>query len=916
MTKSFRLFRAVLLSLFVLPGAIPLRADCPNEADLIVYGGTSGGVVAAVSAARLGKSVILLAQNGHVGGMSASGLGVTDRGNTVSIGGVAREFYLRVGQRYGSASPVYFFEPHVAENVFWQMLAEAGVPVHTNKLLASVTMAGQRLATATMEDGSVYRGKMFVDTSYEGDLMAAAGVTFTFGREGTNTYAESLAGIRSLGGGYNYDPYVTPGNPASGLLKYVQSGTGGTVGQGDQRVQAYNFRLCLTQNATNKVPIAPPTNYSAADFELFARYVEARLAQDGSVSLAQLMDIQTIIPNGKTDINARDELSTDWVGGSYTWATNTHAGRTLLRQQHEDYIRGMFTLLASSPRVPLTVRSNMQTWGLAKDEFTDTGGWPFQIYVREARRMVSDYVMIQHNADGRRTAPDPIALASYVIDSHGLQRVAAGGFTRWEGSIGGSVPFPYGVSYRAIIPRVGECENLLCPFALSASHVAFGSIRMEPVFMMLSQSAANAAALALEKKLPVQQLSYPELAARLKADGQILVWESASYTTNGIILDEDDAATTKGGAWTYGANAGGWNADYYHDGAGNKGSSWVRYTPTLPTNGTYEVYAWWVENANRAPNVPYDIIHAAGTNRVLVNQRLSSAGWFKLLTTNFTAGSSQGVILRNQGTVSGQYVIADAIRFLPVGTNAPPVPKPIMEIVATDAVAGEWLTNTARFAFVRSGDTSAPVVLQYAITGNASNGTDYAALSGTLILAAGTRTTTLVVTPKPDTLVEGDETVTLTLFPATTYQLSSLSNATVTLRDRPFDSWRKAQFNPAELLEPTVSGVLADPDGDGLSNLMEYTLGLAPKLADTTNRPFASIVGDELHYTFTRNPEALDVTTEVQTSTDLVYWSSGPGACEEILCEDFAGLRRETWRATAPVSASTTRYLRLRILLW
>jgi hypothetical protein len=913
MLQTSRLFRFILLACLALFCAAPLRAVCPVEADILVYGGTSGGVVAAVSAARLGKSVILLTQTAHVGGMSASGLGVTDRGNTASIGGVAREFYLRVGQRYASSSPVYFFEPKVAESVFWQMLNEAGVPVHTNKLLAAVTMDGQRLATITMEDGSVYRGRMFVDTSYEGDLMAAAGVTFTVGREGTNTYGESLAGLRSLGGTYDYDPYVTPGAPASGLLNYVQPNTGGVVGQGDHRVQAYNFRLCLTQNATNKLPIAPPTNYSATDFELFARYVEARLARDGSVSLAQLMDIQTIIPNGKTDINARDELSTDWVGGSYTWATNTHAGRAVLRQQHEDYIRGMFTLLATSPRVPLNVRTNMQSWGLAKDEFTDNGGWPFQIYVREARRMVSDYVMIQHNADGRRAAPDPVALASYVIDSHGLQRVPSGGFTRWEGSIGGSVPFPYGVSYRSIIPRNGECENLLCTFALSASHVAFGSIRMEPVFMMVSQSAANAAALALERELPVQQISYPELAARLSAEGQILNWQSAGYTTNGIILDEDDAATTKGGAWTYGANAGGWNGDYYHDGAASKGSSWMRFTPTLPTNGLYEVYAWWVEHANRATNVVYDVLHAAGTNRILVNQRNSSGGWFKLLTTNFTAGAGQGVIIRNEGTVSGQYVIADAVRFLPIGTNVPPVPKPVIEVVAADGVAGEWLANVARFSFVRGGDTSAPVVIRYNVSGTASNATDYAALTGLLTLRAGATSTNVFVQPLADALAEGVESVSVAIQPLASYAVGALSNAAITLRDRPLDAWRHAHFTPAELLLAEVSGDAADPEGDGLPNLVEYALGLAPKFAEQATLPTARVESGQLLLSFTRNPAASDVDILVQTSTDLTNWFSGPSEVEQVNCEDSGGWRRETWRALAPVDSGRTRYLRLRV---
>jgi hypothetical protein len=256
------------------------------------------------------------------------------------------------------------------------MLAETGVAVFTNQLLASVTMTNQRIAQMSMQDGTIFRAKEFIDTTYEGDLMAAAGVTFTWGREGTNTYNESLAGIRPLGGIYNYDPDVSPGDPASGLLPLLQTNTGGTVGQDDQRLQTYNFRLCLTQKATNKIAIAEPANYSDANYELVRRYIAARVATDGTVSLNQLIDIQTIIPNGKTDINANGELSTDYVGYNYTWATNTYAGRAVLRQQHEDYIRGLLYFFANNTNVPLNVRTNMQSWGLAKDEFTDTGGWP------------------------------------------------------------------------------------------------------------------------------------------------------------------------------------------------------------------------------------------------------------------------------------------------------------------------------------------------------------------------------------------------------------------------------------------------------------------------------------------------------------------------------------------------------------
>jgi hypothetical protein len=885
------------------------------QSDICVYGGTSGGVAAAVAAARLGKNVALVSLDTHVGGMTASGLGVTDigPGNDYSyLGGISREFYKRVGVAYGSTNLVIWFEPHVAENVFWQMLAEAGVAVYTNELLASVTMTNQRIAQMTMQDGSVFGAQEFIDTTYEGDLIAAAGVRFTWGREGASVYNESLAGIRSPGGTYNYDPFVVPGNPSSGLLPLVNTATAGTVGQGDQRLQAYNFRLCLTQNATNKIPIAPPAGYSETDYELVHRYLNARVAQDGSVQLNQLIDVQTIIPNGKTDINANGELSTDYVGYNYTWATNTYAGRAVLRQQHEDYIRGLLYYFANGLNVPLTVRTQMQSWGLAKDEFQDTGGWPWQIYVREARRMVSDYVMTQSNCEGRVTVPDGICLARYNIDSHGVQRVTSGGYSRWEGSIGGTPPYPYPISYRSIVPGSNDCQNVFGTFALSASHVAFASCRMEPVFMMTSQSAGTAAAFAIDDNVPVQQLSYPKLSAQLRGDGQLLSWAAGTGSTNGIILDQGGQGTANSGGWTAGANAGGWNGDYWHDGATGKGTKWVSYTPTLPTNGTYDVYAWWVESSNRATNTPYDITHAAGTTRVLVNQKVSSGGWFKLLTTNFNAGTGSSVTIRTDNTLAGAYCIADGIRFLGLGSAALPPAPPTIELVASDAVAGEWNTNTARFAVVRSGDTNSAVTVSYSIGGSASNGVDYITLPGSLTLKAGAAVTPITITPIPDNWPEGDRTVTLTLLPSATYSLTTVSNATVIIHDRPIDAWRLANFTTAEVADPFISGDLADPDQDGLANLMEYALGLPPKDATPLNRPYASISGGYLTLAYTRATSAVDVSLVVEQSYDLITWQSGSNQLERLGAIQQGPWQLITVQAVSPVSSSAGSFVRLR----
>ena len=881
------------------------------DADICVYGGTSGGVAAAVAAARLGKSVALVSLNNHLGGMSASGLGVTDigPGNDYSyLGGISREFYTRVGAAYGSTNPVIWFEPHVAETVFWQMATNAGVKVYNSLLLSSALVVSNRITQISMQDGSVFRAKEFIDTTYEGDLMAAAGVAFTWGREGTNAYNESLAGIRSPGGTYNYDPYVIAGNAASGLLPLVNTTNGGTVGNGDQRLQAYNFRLCLTQTATNKIAIGPPAGYSEANYELVRRYIAARVAASASTALNQLIDVQTIIPNGKTDINANGELSTDYVGYNYTWATNTYAGREVIRQAHENYLRGLLYFYATSTNVPASLNAEASLWGLAKDEFTDTGGWPWQIYVREARRMVSDYVMTQSNCEARVTAPDGICLARYSIDSHGVQRVAAGGFSRWEGSIGGTPPYPYPISYRSIIPRSNECQNVFSTFALSASHVAFASCRMEPVFMMTSQSAGTAAAFAIDDAVAVQNLNYSKLAAQLRADGQLLSWTAATSATNGIILDQDTVpGTTNSGGWTPGSNAGGWNGNYLLDGIGvNKPTRWVRYAPTLPTNGTYEVYAWWVESSNRATNTIYDIVHASGTNRVLVNQRLSSGGWYKLVTTNFVQGQTNGVIIRNDGTPTNNYVGADGIRFLGVGAAAL-LAAPTVEIVASDAAAGEFGSNPGRFSIVRSVNTNAAVTVTYSVAGTAVPGVDYAALPGSVTLPVGIASTNLMVSPLGNNLTTNLATVIARLTSSANYILTALTNATVVITDRPVNIWQRANFTAAELTNAAVSGDAANPDRDGAPNLTEYAMGTLPKLAEAN--PISPRASNGLFsVSYPLSKAAVDVSLTPEWSSNLFTWLSGTNYLKVVSVLDQVTNQIITLQPVAPAPAGFIRF--------
>jgi hypothetical protein len=458
--------------------------------------------------------------------MTAGGLGETDIGNKAAIGGLAHEFYQRVGRHYGT-NEAWRFEPSVAERVFHEMLSEAGVPVYFHQSLALVETNHARLERITMADGATFQARVFIDASYEGDLMAKAGVSYFVGREANSLYHETLDGIRDVTPQHQFtaavDPYVRRGDPASGLLPLIQDQPPGQAGEGDSSVQAYNFRLCLTQNPTNQRAIEPPAGYDPGRYELLARYIEALTAAGRQPSLGDFMHIQPM-PHGKTDINNNGGFSTDFIGGNMGYAEGSAAARARLWRAHEDYTRGLLHFLATSPRVPPALRAETQSWGLCRDEFVDSGGWPHQLYIREARRMVSDCVMTENNCRHSLEVPDPAGLAAYTMDSHNCRRLVRHGRVENEGDVqaGGFPPYP--ISYRSIVPRQKECENLLVPVCLSASHIAYGSIRMEPVFMVLGQSSAIAATLALDEQVAVQRVPYEKLRRRLLAAGQVLSW--------------------------------------------------------------------------------------------------------------------------------------------------------------------------------------------------------------------------------------------------------------------------------------------------------------------------------------------------------------------------------------------------------
>lgn len=476
--------------------------------------------MAAVQARKLGHSVVVLAFGTHLGGLSSGGLGATDIGNKQAIGGLAREFYQELGKRYDQEIS-WTFEPSAADAVFREFIAKYDIPVFYNQHLESTRMEGSRIASIRMENGREYQAKVFIDATYEGDLMAQAGVSYAVGRESNETYNEIFNGVQAGGPHHNFrrfvDPYKTAGDPSSGLLYGISAEPLGVNGTGDKSIQAYNFRLCLSWDDNNRKPFNQPANYDPEHYTLLARYLQAGIWD--SLTLSKEM------PNRKTDTNNYGGFSTDHIGANHEWPEASYTRRREIFQDHVDYTQGMFWFLTQDERVPAHVREDMKRFSLTQDEFTATGGWSPELYVREARRMVSDYVMTEHHCVGRDRAEDPVGLAAYTMDSHHCRRVVAGGraFNEGDVQIGGFTP--YAISFRSLVPKASECQNLIVPWCLSASHIAFGSIRMEPVFMVLGQSSATIASLAMQDDAPVQKISYPKLRQKLLEDQQVLEWQ-------------------------------------------------------------------------------------------------------------------------------------------------------------------------------------------------------------------------------------------------------------------------------------------------------------------------------------------------------------------------------------------------------
>ena len=699
MMKSTRFVFRILIAAVVLSSLVQ-RTSWGEDYDIVVYGGTSAGVTAAVQAKKMGKSVVLVGPDVHLGGLSSGGLGFTDTGNKAVIGGLSREFYHRIWKKYqspdawnwqsrdsygnkGQGTPaidgkqrtMWIFEPHVAEEVFDDFVSDFDIPVLRDEWLDrenGVTMEDGRITSIKMLSGKTFSGKVFIDATYEGDLMAAAGVDYHVGRESSETYNERWNGVQTgeLHHGHWFqkpiDPYVVKGDPESGLLPRISPEPPGEKGSGDHRVQAYCYRMCMTNHPPNRVPFPKPEGYDPKQYELLIRVLDSGWREG-------LRKFDPI-PNLKTDTNNHGPFSTDNIGYNYDYPDGSYERRKEILAEHTQYQKGLMYFLVNDPRVPEDLQKRIATWGLAKDEFIDNENWPHQIYVREARRLVGEYVMTEHDCLGTRETPKPVGMGSYTMDSHNVQRyVTPEGYVQNEGDLGVRVP-PYQISYDSLVPKKQQCENLLVPVCISSSHIAFGSIRMEPVFMILGQSAATAAVMSINEELPVQDVDYNHLRKQLIQDGQVLEYDGPIHqslrqgidpkTLDGIVVDTESRGRIA--SWDPSSSTSGFVGRYYvHDGNIGKVEKQIEFEVKLPNPGKYEVRISYASHPNRASNVPVTVMFGPGEKTVRVNQRMKPKhGVFHSLGEfEFTQGTAK-IIISNAET--NGYVIADAVQLLPV----------------------------------------------------------------------------------------------------------------------------------------------------------------------------------------------------------------------------------------------------------
>lgn len=656
--------------------AVLMLAGCSRSHtyDVCVYGGTSAGVVAAYSAARLGKRVALIEPTKHIGGMTTGGLGLTDIGNKQVIKGIAKQFYRKVGQHYGRLEQ-WIFEPSVADSILRSYLHHDNITLLDGMRIVSVEKAGTRISSIEVESAGDTHPMMriaadyFIDCSYEGDLMARAGVSYVVGRESNETYGETYNGVELLTRHQfpdGIDPYRVEGDPSSGLLWGISEAKAAPNGTGDDLVQAYNFRICLTSDRNNRIPITRPEGYDSTHYELLLRLIEAQPDK------RQLNDyfIWSLMPNGKTDINNRGGFSTDMIGMNHSYPEASYDERDSIIAAHTLYTKGLLWFLGHDPRVPDTLRRQMAVWGYPKDEYVDFGHWTPQLYVREARRMVGEYVATQADCEGRTIVPDGIAMAAYQMDSHNCQRVVISkngrDMVKNEGNVevGGGLPYP--ISYRSITPQRGECSNLIVPVCLSASHIAYGSIRMEPVFMVLGQISALAVCEAIDRgDCDVQQVDSRRICSALDADPYL------DGSQPDILIDDSDAdaEVEPGAGWRRVNRSGGYGLSYLETDPGSTHGT-LRYTvEAMPSSGDYTVYTYQNADKRLATRTAVNVYAGDQCHPCQIDRRCmhvlgqTSGEWVLLGQFRFEQGQP-AVVEFDDSLCDGAVTRADAVLFV------------------------------------------------------------------------------------------------------------------------------------------------------------------------------------------------------------------------------------------------------------
>lgn len=653
-------------NILILTIAILITTKAKAQYDIAIYGGTSAGVIAAYTAAMQNKKVILIEPGKHLGGLSSGGLGYTDIGNKYVVSGLARDFYRRVGKHYGKFE-TWIFEPYVAEEIFNQYINEANVPVLYQYILMSVKKENGFIKSIKIQNinpvastiNKTITAKMFIDCSYEGDLMAKAGVSYTVGREDNKTYNETWNGSQLLDKHQfpdGIDPYKIPGDSTSGLLWGISNNKVLPNGTGNKMVQTYNYRLCLTNDAANKIDITKPDGYDASQYELLLRYIDKYKPKELNDRVLKI----DIMPNHKTDINNNGPFSTDFIGMNWNYPDADYNTRTQILAAQKEYTIGLLYFIGHDPRIPEHLRNEMLQWGYPKDEYTDNNNFTPQAYIRESRRMIGAYVMTQNNCEGAAIITDAVGMAAYTMDSHNCERLVVNGMVKNEGDVqvGGFGPYP--VSYRALIPKENECKNLYVPVCLSASHIAYGSIRMEPVFMVLAQSCAAAACIAINNNQTVQQVSVQQLQQTL-AQNPLM-----NGSTPEVLVDDNDSLhVTIHGAHEK-QNGGGYGTSFLKIPASEQPTQ-VVYRPNITVPGNYTIYAYVPIVEGAAKWLRYSINNDKGT-KITVPMPSKAEGqtsgeWVSLGTYTLPKGNKTSVTITNKD-VDG-VIVADAMLFVP-----------------------------------------------------------------------------------------------------------------------------------------------------------------------------------------------------------------------------------------------------------